>query len=71
VREFFRAHRLGAARVADVVKPRLLRNLSARFEHADLPLDFMFERALQEAERVQVSSLRLSSRISRRRAGAR
>ena len=53
MREFLRAHRLGAPR-GDVPQPRLLRNRPARLDHADLPLDFVFERVRQIAERIQV-----------------
>ena len=53
MREFLRAHRLGAPR-GDVPQARFLRDRAARFDRADLPLDFVFERVRQIAERIQI-----------------
>ena len=62
VREFLRAHRFGAA-FADVPQTRLLRDAAAGFEHADLALDFVFERALQIAEGVQILDFGLGAEV--------
>ncbi len=70
VREFLRAHRLRAA-CRHVPEPRFLRHRAAGFQHADLPLDFVFQRMRQIAERVQVLHFRLRAEFRWRRAAAR
>ena len=62
MREFLRAHRLGAA-FADVPEARFLRDAAAGFEDADLAFDFVFERLLQVAEGVQILDFGLGAEL--------
>jgi len=45
----FGTHAVGPA-LAGVVETGFLRNLGARLDHADVPLDFILQRELDEAE---------------------
>ena len=62
VRFFFGAHRDGVAFVL-IPEARLLRDAAAAFEHADVALDFVFERFLQEAEGVQIFHFDLGAEL--------
>ena len=46
-------------------KPRFLHDLAARFEHADLALDFVLQRVRKIAERIQVLHFRFGAEFRR------
>ncbi len=48
-----------------IPQARFLRDFSAGFEHADLPLNFVFQRVLQVAERIQIFHFRLGAEFFR------
>ncbi len=60
VRVLLAAHAVGLA-LGGVVEARLLHDLAAGFEHANLPLDLVFERLPDEAERIDVLDLGLGA----------
>src|SRR5206468_5770635 len=60
MRFFFAAHRKRPAG-GGVEEPRFLDDAAALLQDADLALDFVLERLLQEPERVQILDFRLGS----------
>ncbi len=62
MRLLFRAHGIRAAFVS-VVEARLLLHLSAGFEDLELAEDFVFQRLLDEAERVHVFDFGLGAKF--------
>ncbi len=64
MRCFFRAHRLGAPR-RRIPQARLLRDASAGFNHADVPLDLIFQRACHVAKRIEILHFGLGAELLR------
>ena len=54
-----------------IPEARFLRDAAAGFEHADVALDFVFERFLQVAEGIEIFYFDLGAELLPRRAGAR
>ena len=62
MRLLFRAHAISSAFIR-VVKTRFLCDRATRFDNANVPLDFVFQRLLDEAERVDVLDFGLDAKF--------